>query len=148
MAPPSPTSSSLSSENDIEMFSLDEINVSPKHYEPQDTAQSPPDDHDSDDDDDGGESGERALLGENTQTRWNGKPLSISVGSWEQTSGIVVEVSASSFRSSVSNAGPGSAQTLPTLFVTTLSSLFTGKLFSKISVCQAIFSIFCVLRIL
>lgn len=87
------------------MLSLDEIHVSPKHYDPRDTAQSPPDDHDSDDDD-GGESGERALLGENTQTRWKGKPLGISLGFWGQTSGIVVEVSVSSFRSSVSNSNP------------------------------------------
>jgi hypothetical protein len=106
MAPPSPTSSSLASEDDIEMLSLDEINVSPKHYEPRDTVQSPPDDHDSDDDD-GGESGERALLGENTQTRWKVEALSTSLGLWGQTSGIVVEVSVPSFRSSVSNSGPG-----------------------------------------
>ena len=105
MAPPSPTSSSLASEDDIEMFSLDEINVSPKHYEPRDTTQSPPDDHDSDDDD-GGESGERALLGENTQTRWKVGTLSTSLGLWEQTSGIIVEVSVPSFRFSVSNSGP------------------------------------------
>ncbi|KAI0270288.1 hypothetical protein BGY98DRAFT_1100771 [Russula aff. rugulosa BPL654] len=121
MAPPSPTSSSLASEDDIEMFSLDEINVSPKHYEPRDTTQSPPDDHDSDDDD-GGESGERALLGENTQTRWKVEALSTSLGLWEQTSGIVVE-------------------TLPTLLITTLSSLFTGKLFSKISHWRAMTSV-------
>lgn len=93
MAPPSPTSSSLASEDDIEMFSLDE--VSQKHYEPRNTAQSPADDHDSDDDD-GGESGERALLGESIQTRWKGEALSTPLGFWEQTSGIVVEVSVSS----------------------------------------------------
>ena len=83
------------------MASLDEIHVSPTHYEPRDTAQEPPDDHDSDDDD----GGERALLGENTQTRtrWKEKTPSISLGLWKQTSGIVVEVSLSSFRSSVSN---------------------------------------------
>jgi hypothetical protein len=105
MGPPSPTSPSLASESDIEMASLDEICVSPKHYDPRDrdTAQSPPNDHDSDDDD----GGERALLGESTQTRWKEKPLSISLGFWKQTSGIVVEVSVSSFRSSVSNLGPG-----------------------------------------
>jgi hypothetical protein len=103
MGPPSPTSSSLASENDIEMASLDEINVPPKHYELRDTAQSPPDDHDSDDDD----GGERALLGENPQTRWEEKPLSTYLGFWKQTSGIIVEVSVSSFCSSVSNSGPG-----------------------------------------
>lgn len=103
MGPLSPTSSSLASESDIEMAPLDEIHVSPKHYEPRDTAQSPPDDHDSDDDD----GGERALLGENTQARWKEESLSISPGFWKQTSGIVVEVSLSSFRSSVSNSGPG-----------------------------------------
>jgi hypothetical protein len=96
----------LASESDIEMFSIDEINGSPKQYEPRDTAQSPPDDHDSDDDDDG-ESGERALLGVHTQTRWAEKPLSISLGFWKQTSGIIAEVSVPSFRSGVSNAGPG-----------------------------------------
>ena len=74
------------------MFPLDEVYVSPKQYEPQDTTQSPPDDHDSDDDDDG-ESGERALLGVHTETRWTEKPLSISLGFWKQTSGIVAEVS-------------------------------------------------------
>ena len=99
MGPPSPTSSSSASENDIEMASLDKTHVSPTHYEPRDTAQSPPDDHDSDDGLDDG--GERALLGENTQTRWKEKPLSISLGFWKQTSGIVVEVSVSSFRSTV-----------------------------------------------
>jgi hypothetical protein len=92
MGPPSPTSSSAS-ESDIELATLHEIHVSPKHYEPRDTAQSPTDDHDYDDDD----GGERALLGENTQTRWKEKPLSISLGFWKQTSGIVVEVSVSSF---------------------------------------------------
>src|SRR6266852_6408428 len=112
MAPPSPTSPSLAPESDIEMFSLDEINVPPKQYEPRDTAQSPTDDHDSDDDDDSdddGESGERALLGVHTQTRWTEKPLSISLGFWKQTSGIIAEVSVPSFCSSVcvSNAGPG-----------------------------------------
>lgn len=94
MGPPSPTSSSLASENDIEMAPLDEVDASPKHYEPRDIAQSPPDDHDFDDDD----GGERALLGENTQTRWREKPLSISLGFWKQSSGIIVEVSVSSFR--------------------------------------------------
>ncbi|KAF8496847.1 Mg transporter [Russula emetica] len=118
MGPPSSTSSSSASGSDIEMLSLDESHVSPKHYEPRDTAQSPPDDHDSDDDD----GGERALLGENTQTRWKEKPLSISLGFWKQTSGIVVE-------------------TLPTLLFTTLSSLFTGELFSKISHWKAMTSV-------
>jgi hypothetical protein len=94
MAPPSPTSSSLASEDDIEMFTLEEESP-PKNYEPRDTAQSPTDDHDSDDDD-GGESGERALLGESMQARWKGKALLTPLGFWEQTSGIVVEVSVSS----------------------------------------------------
>ena len=84
------------------MISLEEIYVSPMPDGPRDTSQSPPDgDHDSDDDDDG----ERALLGENTQTRWTEKPLSIYLWFWKQTSGIIVEVSVSSFRSSVSNPG-------------------------------------------
>ena len=77
------------------MFSLDEITVSPKNYEPRDDAQSPADDHDSDDDD-GGESGERALLGESMQARWKGNDPLTPVGFWEQTSSIVVEVSESS----------------------------------------------------
>lgn len=87
MGPPSPTSS-LASESDIELASLDKTHVSPNHYEPRGTTQSPPDDHDSDDDD----GGERALLGESTQTRWKEKPFSISLGFWKQTSGIVAEV--------------------------------------------------------
>jgi hypothetical protein len=98
MEPPSPTTSSLASESDIEMISLDELPVSPKPYTPGDTSQSLPDDHDSDDDD----GGERALLGENTETRWREKTPS---GFWKQTSGIVVEVSVSSLRSSVSDHG-------------------------------------------
>ena len=89
------------------MVALEENYVSPRHYEPRDTAQSPPDDHDSDDDD----GGERALLGEHTQTRWKEGPLSVSLGFWKQTSGIVVEVSVSSFRASVSNSGPGTLDT-------------------------------------
>jgi hypothetical protein len=78
------------------MSSLDE--APPKNYEPRDTAQSPVDDHDSDDDDDddGGESGERALLGESMQARWKEEALSTPLGFWEQTSGIVAEVSVSS----------------------------------------------------
>lgn len=101
MDPPSPTSS-LASESDIEMLSLDEINGSPKHYEPRESAQSLPDDIDSDDD----EGGERALLGENTQTRWKEKHLSKFLVVWNQTSGIVVEVCVSSFRSSVPTRAP------------------------------------------
>jgi hypothetical protein len=99
MGPPSPTISSLVSESDIEMISLDEIPVSPT---PGDTSQSLPDDHDSDDDD----GGERALLGENNRTRWEEKT---PPGFWKQTSGIVVEVSVSSLRSSHSD--PGSLDT-------------------------------------
>jgi hypothetical protein len=125
MGPLSPTSSSLASENDIEMASLDEIHVSPKHYEPPDTAQSPPDDHDSDDDD----GGERALLGENTQTRWKEKPLSISLRFWKQTSGIVVEVSLSSFRSSVFNSGPGTLDITDSPFHDVGQSVYGGAIF-------------------
>jgi hypothetical protein len=125
MGPPSPTSSSSSSESDIEMLSLKEIHVPPKHYEPRDAAQSPPDDHDSDDDDDG----ERALLGENTQTRWKEEPLSTYLGVWKQTSGIVVEVSLSSFRSRVSNSGPGTLDITDSPFHDVGQSVYGGAVF-------------------
>jgi len=75
------------------MVSLDEVHLSPKHYEPPDSAPSAPDAHDSDDDD----GGERALLGENTQTRWKEKPPSNFLRLWKETSGIVIEVSVSTF---------------------------------------------------
>jgi len=110
------------------MLSLDEIHVSPKHYEPPDTAQSPPDDHDSDDDVDDG--GERALLGESTQTRWKEKPRSIYMGFWKQTSGIVVEVSVSSFRSIVvSNSGPGTLDITDSPFHDVGQSVYREALF-------------------
>ncbi|KAH9992844.1 hypothetical protein BJV77DRAFT_1001392 [Russula vinacea] len=119
MGPPSPTTSSVTSESDIEMLSLEEPPVPLKPYAPEDISQSHPDDHDSDDDDDGGE---RALLGENTETRWKERAPSIYLGFWKQTSGIVIE-------------------TLPTLLFTTLGSLFTGELFSKISHWKAMTSV-------
>ena len=102
MGPPSPTTSSVTSESDIEMLSLEEPPVPLKPYAPEDISQSHPDDHDSDDDDDGGE---RALLGENTETRWKERAPSIYLGFWKQTSGIVIEVSLSSLRSGFANHG-------------------------------------------
>ncbi|KAH9961041.1 hypothetical protein BC827DRAFT_1132217 [Russula dissimulans] len=116
MGSTSPTRSSLNSEDDIEMLHLDEIPVSPISYKREDPLR------EDDDDDDDGDSGERALLVENTQTRWKGERTSKAIALWKQTSGIIVE-------------------TLPTLFFTTLSSLFTGELFFKISHWRAMTSV-------
>ena len=102
MNSPSPASSPLVSESDIEMISLEELPGAQKSYAPGNTSQPHEDEPDSDDDDD---DGERALLGENTQTRWKEKIPSIPLGFWRQSSGIVIEVSASSLRSSVSDPG-------------------------------------------
>lgn len=121
MEPPSPATSSLASESDIEMITLEEI---PKHYTPGDTPQSHPDDHDSDDDD----GGERALLGENTQTRWRENIPSNPKGFWKQTSGIVVEVSGSSFlRCTVSD--PGTLDTTNAPFHHNGPSVYGGTVF-------------------
>ncbi|KAH9972906.1 hypothetical protein BJV74DRAFT_968188 [Russula compacta] len=113
MAPPSYTNLPIDHEDNIEMTAMDEV---PNSDRPRGT-QSLEDNYDSDDDEG---SGEHALLNENTQTRWEApsKPAPL----WKQTSGIVVE-------------------TLPTLIVTTISSLFTGELFSKISHWKAMTSI-------
>ena len=132
MGPPSTAPSSVASESDVEMITLDEI---PKPYTPGDTSQSHPDDHDSDDDDDGGE---RALLGENTQTRWRENIPSMPSGFWKQTSGIVVEVSASSFWSSVTD--PGTLDTTNAPFHHNGPSVYGGTVFQNI--CTSNYSYF------
>jgi hypothetical protein len=123
MRPPSPTASSPTSESDIEMLSLDDLAVPSKSYAPGDTSQSHPDDHDSDDDD----GGERALLGENTETRWKGKPSSIYLGFWKQTSGIVVEVSVSSLQSRFADHGTPDTSNAP--FHDIGQSIYGGAVF-------------------
>jgi hypothetical protein len=115
----SPATSSLASESDIEMISLDELPGS------QDTSQPHLDEPDSDDDDD--DDGERALLGENTQGRWKEKIPSIPLGFWKQSSGIVIEVSASSLRSSVSD--PGTLDTTNAPFHHIGQSVYGGAAF-------------------
>lgn len=124
---------------------MDKIHVSPKLYEPPDTTQSPPDDHDSDDDDDDG--GERALLGESTQTRRKEKPRSFYMGFWKQTSGIVVEVSVSSFRSIVSNSGPGTSRHYRLSSSRRWAVCLRGSSFLKYPYVK-LFIIFCLLLIL
>ncbi|KAI0255234.1 Mg transporter [Lactifluus subvellereus] len=109
-------SSPLDSEIDIELTHLD---ATQDTYKPGLIRHSLRDDYDSDDDGDGGE---RALLGENTQTNWHDKTQSDSSKLWEQIRGLVVE-------------------TLPTLLFTTIGSLFTGELFDKISHWKAMTSV-------
>ncbi len=95
---PSSSTPSLDSQNDVELAALHKIPASPNSYKPAGIPQTPLRD-DYDDDADDGDGGERALLGEDTQTRWQEKtPLNVAAF-WRQTSGIVVEVSASSRRS-------------------------------------------------
>lgn len=62
---------------------------SPDSYKHSDA---PQDDDDYEDDEDGGE---RALLSEDTPDRWKEKTPLDAAALWKQTSGIVVEVSAS-----------------------------------------------------
>lgn len=122
MDSPSPASSPLAS--DIEMISLDELPGPQKSYAPGDTSQPHLDEPDSDDDDD---DGERALLGENTQTRWKENIPSIPLGFWKQSSGIVIEVSTSSLRSSVSD--PGTIDTTNAPFHHIGQSVYGGAAF-------------------
>ncbi|KAI9453738.1 Mg transporter [Russula earlei] len=105
--------------NGLELTPLDEIPPSLRHEHPGVIPQSPQDDYDDHEDADGGG---RALLGEGVQTRWERERFSSLLAIWKETSGIVVE-------------------TLPTLLFTTLSSLFTGELFSKISHWKAMTSV-------
>jgi len=86
---------SLDSQNDVEMAQLSKIPSSPDSYKdhsgaPQSLLQD--DDDDYEDDRDGGE---RALLSEDTPTRWKENTRLDAAAIWKQTSGIVVEVSAS-----------------------------------------------------
>jgi len=97
MGPPSSTSS-LDSQNDVEMAQLTKIPSSPDSYKHSGTPQSLLHDDDDDDDndyEDDGDGGERALLSEDTPTRWEEKTPLDAAALWKQTSGIVVEVSAS-----------------------------------------------------
>jgi hypothetical protein len=111
---PSSSTSSLDSQNDVEMAQLSMIPSSPDSYKhsgsPQSLLQDNDDDDDDDDDyDDDGDNddnGERALLSEDTPTRWEEKtPLDAAVY-WKQTSGIIIEVSAS-FRRRPTFPDPG-----------------------------------------
>ncbi|KAI0303295.1 hypothetical protein B0F90DRAFT_1816136 [Multifurca ochricompacta] len=118
MAHPSPTTSSLEFQhNDIEMSRLTQIPATTQDsYKPGVTHQTIRDDYDSDED---GDSGERTLLNQNVQARWNEKD---SVVFWKQTCSIAVE-------------------TLPTLLFTTVGIVFTGELFDKISHWKAMTSV-------
>ena len=79
----------------MEMAPLDKMPTPQDHYKPNDSTQSLlPDDYDDDADD--GDAGERPLLREQTQARWQEKTPLDAGSFWRQTSGIVVEVSPSS----------------------------------------------------
>jgi hypothetical protein len=92
---PSSSTPSLGSQNDVEMVQLSKIPSSPDSYKDSGAPQSLPQDDDDDYEDDR-DGGERALLSEDTPSRWK-EPLD-AAAIWKQTSGIVVEVSASSCR--------------------------------------------------
>lgn len=95
---PSSSTSSLDSQNDVEMAQLTMIPSSPDSYKHSDAPQSllhDDDDDDYEDDGDDGDSGEQALLSEDTPARWEEKTPLDAAALWKQTSGIVVEVSAS-----------------------------------------------------
>jgi len=124
MGSTSPTLSSLNSEDDIEMY---DIPVSPNSYKREDLPESLQEDYDDDDD---RESGERALLVENTQTSWKGERASKVIAFWKQTSGIVVEVSASSFQACVIDSGTLDTANAP--FHHTRQPLHGGTVFKNI----------------
>lgn len=92
---------------------------------PGGTPQPLEDDYDSDDDDG---SGEHALLNENTQTRR--ETPSKSAAFWKQTSGMIVEVSASSVWSSVPD--PRSLDTTNTFFHHNKQSFYGGAVLQDI----------------
>ena len=80
------------------MAQLSMIPSSPDSYKHSGSPQSllqDNDDDDYDDDRDDDDNGERALLSEDTPTRWEEKTPLDAAALWKQTSGIVVEVSAS-----------------------------------------------------
>lgn len=79
----------------MEMAPLDKV---PTPDEPGGNTQSLlPDDYDDDADD--GDAGQRPLLRGETQARWQEKAPLNAATFWRQTSGIIVEVSPSSHRS-------------------------------------------------
>ena len=94
---PRSSTSSLDSQNDMEMAPLDKIPASQDPYKPADSTQSLLRD-DYDDDADDGDAGERPLLREESQTRRQEKMPQNAAAFWRQTSGIVIEVSTSSHR--------------------------------------------------
>jgi hypothetical protein len=79
------------SSNDLEMAPLDNAHTP---HEQRGSTQG-----DYDDDADDGDAGDRPLLSEETQARWREKTPLNAATFWRQTSGIVVEVSPSSHRS-------------------------------------------------
>jgi hypothetical protein len=80
------------------MITMDDIPVTPNSFKPESSTQSL---RDADDSDDEGDGGERALLSEDTQARWQEEKPSNAAAFWKQNSGIIIEVSASSLRSIV-----------------------------------------------
>lgn len=91
---PSSSTPSLDSQHDVEMAQLSKIPSSPDSYKDSGAPQSLPQDDDDDYEDDR-DGGERALLSEHTPSRWKENTRLDAAAIWKQTSGIVVEVSAS-----------------------------------------------------
>jgi hypothetical protein len=125
-----PTLSPLSSESDIEVIQLEEIPVSPITFKTGGTSQSLREEEYDDDDNGEGDSGERALLVENMQTRWRGEKASNVIAFWRQTSGIVIEVRASSLQSRVID--PATLDTAHTPFHHTRQPLHRGTVSKNI----------------
>jgi hypothetical protein len=91
MGPPS-SSPSLDSQNEVELAQLSKIPSPSDSYKDSGAHQSLDDDDDYEDDRDGGE---RALLSEDTPTRWKENTRLDPGAIWTQTSGIILEVSTS-----------------------------------------------------
>ena len=93
----------------MEMAQLSMIPSSPDSYKHNGSPQSLlQDDNDDgyDDDRDNDDNGERALLSEDTSTRWEEKTPLDAAALWKQTSGIIIEVS-TSFRRRPTFPDPG-----------------------------------------
>lgn len=144
---PSSSTSSLDSQNDVEMAQLSMIPSSPDSYKHSGSPQSllqddNDDDYDDDRDDDDG--GERALLSEDTSTRWEEKTPLDAAALWKQTSGIIIEVSAS-FRRQPTFPDPGALDPTNAPFHNNGQSAYGGIVRQDIRMFQSILRYPCAL---